>query len=478
MVPNIVTKSSEGVGSLGMTRSYFNNTNNGGGGGLSVTDQRIVEAVQHLQLLVNTETKWRNRIVSTVTASSSIDLSCERMSEFQQQCQQRIAALRDEVVKIAEKQMLLVSFDPAVFRQWFEQLTSDPNNVTPPPAVVTAHAAARSAMTGGSSPDKQPQRGKRAAPGGAGGGSSKDNSGPQYLDNVPVPANFWQRREAQKSALAAVFLAVFDLPRLNRERAAPRPSSVDEMLYQLREATRLAASGPAQLKELMQEHRAREREIANGIDGTASASKKAASSAARTNAAAAASAKKSAAGGGIAAAASSSKRPATAGSQTGSSSDAAPLSARSCLQTGIFVHDPNSDDLALTTDLRPSDFFDIGSPRCLDQRVLHKVMTLRSRRLRLEECIAVFQDEKAQLQKRNDVQKEACHLAQYGLLAVKPLMEQTAAEEKALQARRVAELQAAGEDVLAASKRFANTLGGISGSIGSLMDASSPKYRK
>lgn len=456
----------------------------------SQTEQKIIAAVERLQDLVNQEAKWRNRVISSVNNNSSVDLSMNKMNDYIAQCQKRIEQLREEAAKVADKQMHLVSFEPNVYKQWFEQLGADPCSIQSNPTVVASCNAALSGTPGGLEGSLRgggkSKMGGSKRPGGGGKNSSVNPNQPpqQYLDGIPLPQNFWKRRDQQRQALAAVYLAIFDLPRLNREKplnsSFAKPTTSAEMVFQLQEAVRLSASGPQQLREVLREYRIKEREVQTntalqqqlqqiqmqqsmekskgggaGKMNAAQAQKLAQQQVAAAQAAAAQQRKEMQGGNNSGRGARPGSSP--AGGKHGKGSGAVgghhsgldadingePITAKSCLQTGVFIHDPNTDDLALSTDLRAGDFFDIGSPRCLDQRILHRVVTLRSRRLRLEECIAVFEEEKKQLLNRKDVQNEMKGLSQYSLFATRPEIDRTVAEEKQLQKQRQDEILAA-----------------------------------
>lgn len=104
--------------------------------------------------------------------------------------------------------------------------------------------------------------------------------------------------------------------------------------------------------------------------------------------------------------------------------------------------DTNLPDESMIGELSPADFLPLPCPRGVDVRLLNKVLTLRSRRLRLEASIAHFQSGIVPLERRLAGVHEMVALGGYSLSAVQPQIKTSISEEAALQKIRLAEDEA------------------------------------
>jgi hypothetical protein len=206
-------------------------------------DFRIVATVRALQGLANIETKWKNRLTTAARDDAAIRAKIQRAHQLIGLCEKGIAQCTAAVDALVDEQFNLVSTDPHQVSIW----QNGPN------ALAGTGAPSGPAAKGGAKP----------APGAAGSGAkaaaatAKDDKSkhgslhdsifpPGYDAEVDptlvaaAPAGFFANRKAQREALRTMLHALYNVPRLSRERQVPRPSSPLEMQHEVDEATRLA----------------------------------------------------------------------------------------------------------------------------------------------------------------------------------------------------------------------------------------------
>jgi hypothetical protein len=192
-------------------------------------------------------------------------------------------------------------------------------------------------------------------------------------------------------------LAYYTLPRLARERPVARPTTALGMAHECEETVRLATP----IAELMMNLSLEEKR----------ANKAGSSGAAKAAALAAAKAKKP------------------------------PLGKKAVVEEEL----PTCADEALPMgpgDLHPADVMGLPVPRGLDARLMHRVCLLRSRRLKLEGSMALFEAEIEPCSKRLHGIGGMAAVGQYSLSAVRPHITGAADAELVLQRVRTAEDEA------------------------------------
>ena len=215
-----------------------------------------------------------------------------------------------------------------------------------------------------------------------------------------LPPNVWECRRQQQEALRNILYAYYHLPRMQRERRAPRPTSSLEMQHEVDEAMRLSTP----VAELLANAERMEK-LGSATPGKSGKEDK-----------------------GKPAQKASGKPPKATGKKT-----IEVLPERSNSVADSELH------LLLTGELNPVDFLNLPVPRALAPRVMNRVLQLRSRRIRLEAAIEVFQSEIGPLEDRLRCITDMRNVGQYSLSAVGPLIQHTTDLERELQQLRVQE---------------------------------------
>lgn len=347
-------------------------------------DYRIVATVRSLQGLVNTEHKWRLRLGDAQRTEQLVNAKLRRLKQLIDQCHKGIHLLETELDQLVDEQFHQVSLEPNVNQQWAND--------------AHAHARAGGPLFSPTNP-KDASVSLPVTATVAKGAKKKENvqnvnqDGRDFAtgDLTQLPPHFWDIRKQQRDALRNILQAYFSLPRLARERKINRPSSPIEMQHELDEAFRLSTP----IAELMQ----MQQHAATPEPGQ--------------------------------------RRPTEKKSQQsqGKPPKAKPAKGRAVqqLDEAALGHEVEVDNYLFTAELRPMDFLPLPVPRGLDARMLGRVLQLRSRRLRLETSIVLFEQEMVPLQQRLVGISDMEHLGEYSISAVQPAIVTTVEEEQSLQ---------------------------------------------
>ena len=307
----------------------------------SANDYQIVATVRSLQMLVNTDAKWRNRIHSAKRNSDVSHLKLQKLRQMVDTCSQGISKLNTEMDELIASlpDLPLASNNGDIIAQ----LSQKSGKANPAPPVPAAKAGAKGQV--------------------------------QVEEPTPSEAAI-ERRKAQCAHLGNILRSFYDMPRLQRERPPQRPSTAQDFLVEMEGATRLASP----------------------VDGTRAAA------AATKNATAAAAPK---------------------GSKPPKATAAAP--AEGSLSTSPFG------------DLLPQDYFPLPCPRGVDGKLLQHVLVMRSKRLRLESSIELFNAEMEPLSRRLETLHKMDVIGHYSVEAVQPKIMSTTHLEAELQKLRAQE---------------------------------------
>lgn len=212
----------------------------------------------------------------------------------------------------------------------------------------------------------------------AAGGAAK--AAAPVMEETPTPEAVLRRKE-QVSQLCQMLQAFYALPRLGRERPPGRPQNAAEMQREFDLASKLASPNVP---------------VAAGSSGAGAESK--------------------ATKPGGALRPPKAPRPETAGAGPG-------------------AVDP------FLGDLPPSDYFILPTPKGIENSVIQYLFLLRSKKLRLEHCAALFAAELQPLQRRMTCNSACGVVGNYSLEAVGPIIAKTVALEQNLQKIRQQEDQ-------------------------------------
>jgi hypothetical protein len=201
-----------------------------------------------------------------------------------------------------------------------------------------------------------------------------------------LPPTALAQRKAEAELLGAILRGFYNLPQLEKEklltRTRPPVSTPDAMLHEIEEARRLSTPTAELLAQ------AQERSMLSPkVTGAASPAKR------------------------------QSIKPGAGGSKA--------------KEPVIDFHQTAAEETI--GGLNPSDFLPLPCPRAVDPRIMNRVLILRSRRIRLEQCIQLFTHEMNPLQHRNEGVADLLSLGNYSLSAVQPRIHNVVEEEAALQ---------------------------------------------
>ena len=175
----------------------------------SANDYQIVATVRSLQLLVNTDAKWRNRIHSAKRNSDVSHLKLQKLRQMVETCTQGIAKLN------AEMEELVSSLPDLPF-------TGNNGDIVAQLSQKAAGAAAKA----------------NAAPVQVSKSAAKGQV--QVEEAAPSDAAL-ERRKTQCVHLGNILRAFYETPRLQRERPPQRPSTSQDFLNEMDGAVRLAS---------------------------------------------------------------------------------------------------------------------------------------------------------------------------------------------------------------------------------------------
>lgn len=349
-----------------------------------------------MQELANVETKWKNRLLTASRDELAIKAKIQRVHQLIALCERGVAQCATNVDALVDEQFNMVSTDPAQVTAWHHGPQAPLIAAKPVAGTAVAAAKAAAAKPGqdakGSA--KQGQSASAAPP--AGGEASAFPPGyDASLDpalTAVVPQTFFANRIRQREALRAMLKALFDVPRLTRERAVQKPETAADMQHEVEEATRLATPIAELLAIQQQAALAKNQQLSL----TKQASKVASPVKAKKD------------------------------------KKAAIVDAQSFLDDSASVADSEIVQ-ALTGDLNPSDVLTLPTPRGIDSKLLHKVQLQRSRRLRLEASIELFKEELPKLERRLRGIRDMERVGTYSVTAVGPEMTRMIDEEASLQ---------------------------------------------
>lgn len=320
----------------------------------SANDLEIVSTVKHLQGLVNTEVKWRNRVSSAKHISQVSQLKIQKLLRLVDSCKDGIESLNSQLTEF------FASLQETAY-------SNAPVNVSSAGLVTRATAPTVGAAGGAGAPGTAPSKGA-ALPG---------SKSAVPVDDAPT-AEGLQRRKEQLAHLCSMLQVFYSLPRMNRERQPPRAANANDMQREFELAVKLALPNVPPAAE------------------PAAASKK-------PNAAGA-------------------LRP--------------PKAPKPSETIGTGGFDP------FLGDLPASDFFVLPMPKGIDSSIMQYLFLLRSKRLRLEHCMSLFQSELEPLSRRISCTGTMGVVGQYSLEAVAPLIQNITNAELSLQKIRQQEDQA------------------------------------
>lgn len=323
----------------------------------TANDREIVATVRHLQSLVNTEVKWKNRATSAKHLSQVSRLKEQKLKRLMDVCDEGVLSLHSQLTEFFTS-LAEVGYCNA------------PVNVSSAGLVTRAGAIVAA---------------KPSGPVGGKGGSSAV-SGQQPPAEDPPSADAQSRRKEQLDHVNQFLRVVYQQPRLSRERPPARPQNTIEMQREFDLAAKLGSPNAPPQDTLPS-------------SGT-----------------------------GAAAPGKGAKAPPPA-----LRPPKAPKASESTAASGV---DP------FLGDLPPADFFVLPIPRGFDAAIMQYVFLLRSKRLRLEHCKALFTSELEPLGRRITCNSSVGVVSEYSLEALTPQLCDTTALELSLQKIRQAEDQA------------------------------------
>lgn len=327
----------------------------------TANDKKILSTVKELQQLMDTDVKWKNRVSSAKHMSQVCTLKIQKLLKLIQDCDMGMASLRRQMTEfVSSLKDVVYSNSPAI--------TSSSGVITraapPPPAAPGAGSAAAAAAP--------PAKGKGAA-------------APLPAEDQPTEQTL-RTRQLQVQHLGSLIWALYDMPRLQKEKPPLRPQNATEM--------------------------AKEFDLAAILHQPNQGAPQAAEAASPKE--------KGAKGGGP-------LRPPKAPKVAASVSAAA---------DGAPLYD------SFLGDLPASDFFATAVPRGMDPTFLQYVCLMRSKRLRLEYCKSLFDAELAPLRRRTSCSEAVTVVGKYGVEAVAPHIQAAVQKEQQLQLTRQQEDQA------------------------------------
>lgn len=358
-------------------------------------DFKIVATVKALQELANTETKWKNRISEAQYADHVVKSKIARIHQLIALCDKGIASCTQDVEGLVQDQYNMVTLEPTQAAIWANEVKPAVASVNTPAAGSAAAAAKEAKTPKGGKGDKAVASMKGPEPVTGTPGSMPSAEADAALAGR-LPESFWATRRAQRDAIRNIVMALYNIPRLARERQVQRPASALEMRHEVDEATRLSTP----VAELL---------AASAVPRHTPGQKKAAD-----------------------------KPPAA---KKGAASGKGGKNA-SVVEDDTASLSESEAAWVLTGDLNPSDCLILPTPRGLDPRLMYKVQMLRSRRLRLESSIELFRAQLPQLEARLRCVVDMAQVGQYSLTAVQPQVARVVEEEVSLQRVRQQEDEA------------------------------------
>lgn len=379
-------------------------------------DFKIVATIKALQNYVNIETKWKNRMTEAAHSELCVKSKIQRIHQLIEQAKKGVLQAEQDLETLVDEQYAMISLDPARLSMW-EKAQSDNTTrgvfsliVLEKPAAAPANGKQPPAAAAKKAPPPPPQTLQSQKPG------DDDHPAVPNPETDPslhhLPSSFWEVRRQQRESLKNILVAYFNLPRMARERRAhQRPSTAMEMQHEVDEAIRLSTP----VSELL----ANAEKLAQIGNNTPARNDKAG--------ALKPGGKKEAG-----------KPPKVAPKAAAGKSALTP-------EPGEGRSDSITDSehaYLLTGDLHPADLLNLPVPRAIAPRVMNRVLHLRSRRLRLEASIEIFQNEIGPLEERLRTIQDMKSVGQYSVCAVSPLVVLTQDAEKELQQIRAAEDEA------------------------------------
>jgi hypothetical protein len=319
----------------------------------SANDRDIFASVKQLQGLINTEVKWKNRVSSAKQISQVSRLKELKLNRLIEVCDEGAASLQTQL-------------------QDFFSALADIGYCNAPVNVSSAGHITRAGAL--SIPVAA------APPTGGQGAAGKGAPAAAPVEDI-VSADAQVRRKEQLDQLTQFIRAVYQQPRLSRERPPARPQNPIEMQREFDLAAKLGS--PSSIVP-------------------------------ETGAAAAA-------------------KPGAKAPPPALRPPKAPKPSESNAASGV---DPYLGELP------PADFFVLPMPKGFDPAIMQYVFLLRSKKLRLEHCKALFISELEPLGKRISCNHSVNVVSGYSLEALAPQIRDTAALEANLQKIRQAEDQA------------------------------------
>mgnify|MGYP001594673685 CR=1 FL=1 len=400
-------------------------------------DFQIVATVRALQTLVNTEAKWSYRLHSAQHAEAVVTQKLKRLEHLKEQCRKCISQLDGDAETVVDEFCSLISPDPAQMQAWFPSgstgalgpasaTASSSAKAVSPAAAATAAAAPTAAKTAAAAAGKPVFVGaSEPVDSGSAGSIAFPTTTAAASVFAHLPATVQARRAAQKAALSAMVQAYYRLPRLSREeKKVTRPTSPVDMQRELEEAMRLSTPIPTDSPSFGRSTLSRRGPGESGNGGFGAGGAASLSALSKSQSMVASKALGPAGGTGKAAGRGGSSR-------KGGGDEASPISATDLLLAQLHEE--------LGNDVHPCDILTLPVPRALDVRLMQRVLVLRSKRLKLESLVALFEKEASPLHDRLRCVADMSQVGQYSLLAVQPRISAVVDQEAAFQRVRASE---------------------------------------